>query len=155
MAGSFTAAFSQAIMERIITKTTADLLGSTVWLHLYSSTIDDTVGFATTGRVGTTAAATNYDSVSIVNSTTTWTVPSSTSPSTFENKIVLSATPSSGASTGWQTIKAFALASSSSTSAGLYWAWGDVIPNQTVSAGNTVQMATGALDITLGGGAAT
>ena len=156
MAGSYTAAYAKEISDQMVNASTASTgLPATVHLHLYSSTIDDTVVFGTTGRVGSTAAADNYDSISITNSTTTWTLPTSTSPTTFENKIVLTVTPASGASTGWQTIKAFALSDDSSTTAGLYFVWGDVTPNQTVSEGNTVQFATGALDITLGGGAAT
>lgn len=148
MAGGFTAAFTQDVLERVVRKSTADLTASTMWIHLYGSTLTDAVSSATTGR----CAGDNYAPVNVTNSTATWTAPTSTSPSQFENKVDITFTTS--ASTGWGTLKAYAVTDSSATG-GNYYLWGDISPNQTVSAGNTVQFSTGQLSVSAGGGSAT
>jgi hypothetical protein len=112
-----------------------------MWFHLYNTTLTDAATPATTGR----CAGTGYNPVNKVNSTATWTNPTTASPSATENKVEISYTTSAGAS--WGTIKAVLITSSSGTG-GVGYYWGDISPTQTVSSGNIVKFSTGALDIT-------
>lgn len=150
MAGGLTAAGQAIILRNIINSTSPGTMPSTeLFIHLYNSTLTDAVTLATTGR----CAGANYAPVSISNTTALWTNPGSTSPATVTNGQTIVLT--TAASTGWGTIKAFTIASSSSTGSGtIYW-WGDITPNQTISEGNAVQFSTGSLALILGGGSAT
>lgn len=152
MAGSFTDDFLQDIMEVVQNATGAPAtLSSTAWsIHLYHTTLTDQVALGTTGRIG---AADSIKTIS--NTTTTWTLASSTSPSSFQNKIVISFTTSASTGFGGSTAKAFTVQSGTSTAAGTIYAWGDISPTQVISSGNAVQFSTGDLVFNLGGGTAT
>ena len=142
MAGGLTREFQQDIMEVIVRKTTGLAMPSTVWLHLYNTTLNDLATSATTGR----CAGTGYTPKKVTNSTATWVAPTAASPSATENKVAVTYTTNAGS--GWGTIKAKLIASSSGTGGRAFW-WMDVTPNQAVSTGNTVQISTGAVDLTL------
>lgn len=143
MAGSLTAAVLQDLAQILQNATGAPTGFSTnLWLNLYHTTLTDAVALATTGRLGD-----NFQT-SVDNTTATWTLASATSPSAFQNKVVITIT-TAAASTA--TVKAFTLQDTSSTGTGNIIAWGDVTPNQTVTTGNTVQFSTGALTFTIGG----
>jgi hypothetical protein len=141
--GSKSRAFQADVLETIqnATGAPATLTAATMWFHLYNVQLADQNTPATTGR----CAGANYDSVKKVNSTATWTLASAASPSAMENKVTIVFT--TNASTGWGTIKAVQITSSSGTG-GVSYYWADVSPNQTVTAGNTVQLSTGGLEIT-------
>lgn len=142
MAGSLTRAFQQTVLNNIVRKSTADLTGSTWWIHLFNSTLTDAATPASTGR----CVGTGYTPKKITNSTASWVAPTAASPSATENKNVITFTTAAGAN--WGTIKAVLITSSSGTGGNGYW-WMDVTPNQAVSTGNTVQISTGAIDLTL------
>ena len=152
MAGSFTDDFLQDIMQVIQNATGAPSpLASTSWfIHLYNSTLTDTVALATTGRTPSTSAH-----VSINNTTATWTLASSTSPASFQNKIVITVSTAASTSLGGNTVQAFTIQDTSSTGSGNIIAWGDITPVQAISSGNLVQFSTGSLILNLGGGTAT
>lgn len=142
MAGNLMRAFQQDILENIVRKTTSISMPSTVWIHLYNTTLSDTATVASTGK----CAGTGYTPKKITNSTASWTAPTLAGPSASENKNVVTFTTAAGS--GWGTIKALTITSSSGNGGVGYW-WMDVTPNQTVSTGNTVSISTGAIDITL------
>ncbi len=143
MAGSLTAAVLSDVAQILQNATGAPAGFSTsLFLNLYLSTLNDTVALGTTGRLGD-----NFQTT-VSNTTSVWALASSTSPATFQNKVVITVT-TAAASTG--TVKAFTLQDTSTTSAGNIIMWGDVSPNQVVSTGNTVQFSTGALSVTIGG----
>ncbi len=148
MAGDLSQAFQQDVAQVIQEATGAPspLSATTWWVHLYNTTLNDSNTPATTGRVGSTAAGDNYNPVNVTNSTATWTLATLASPSAWENKIEISFT--TNASTGWGTVQAVQITSSSGTGGVSYW-WADVSPTQAISAGNTVKFSTGALDFTL------
>ncbi len=152
MAGSFTDDFLQDIMQVIQNATGAPAtLSSTDWfIHLYHSTLNDTVTLATTGRIGESDSV-----VAVDNTTATWTLASSTSPSSFENKTSISFTTAASTGLGGSTAAAFTIQDQNSTSAGTIYAWGDISPTQVISSGNSVQFSTGAIVLNLGGGTAT
>ena len=143
MAGSLTAAVLSDLAQ-ILQNATGAPAGFTtdMFLNLYSSTLTDAVALGTTGRLGD-----NFQ-IEFDNTTATWSLASATSPSNFDNKVVITVT-TAAASTA--TVVAFAIQDTSTTSAGNIIMWGDVTPNQTVTTGNTVQFSTGALTFTLGG----
>ena len=144
MAGSLTAAVLSDFAQILQNATGAPAgIGTTFFLNLYSSTLTDAVALGTAGRLGD-----NFQSTGFNNTTATWTLASSTSPSTFNNKIVITVTTAAATTA---TVKAFAIQDTSTTSAGNIILWGDVTPNQTVTTGNTVQFSTGALTFTIGG----
>ncbi len=143
MAGSLTAAVLSDVAQILQNATGAPAGFSTsLFLNLYLSTLTDAVALGTTGRLGD-----NFQTT-VSNTTSVWSLASSTSPATFNNKVVITVT-TAAASTG--TVKAFTLQDTSTTSAGNIIMWGDVTPNQVVSTGNTVQFSTGALSVTIGG----
>ena len=143
MAGSFTAAVLSDLLQ-IVQNATGAPAGFTtdMYLNLYGSTLTDAVALGTTGRLGD-----NFQ-IEFDNTTAVWSLASSTSPATFNNKVVITVT-TAAASTA--TVKAFAVQDTSTTSAGNIIFWGDVTPNQVVTTGNTVQFSTGTLTVTLGG----
>ena len=144
MAGSLTAAVLSDLAQILQNATGAPAtFGTTGFLNLYSSTLTDAVAIGTAGRLGD-----NFQSTGFNNTTATWSLASSTSPSSFNNKIVITIT-TAAASTA--TVKAFTVQDTSTTSAGNILFWGDVTPNQTVTTGNTVQFSTGTLTVTIGG----
>ncbi len=143
MAGSLTAVELQRLTQIVQNATGAPVGVSTnLWLNLYHTTLTDAVVIGTTGRLGD-----NFQT-SVENTTGTWTLAGATSPSLFQNKIDITVT-TAAASTA--TVKAFTLQDTSSTSAGNIITWGDVLPNQTVTTGNTVKFSTGALTFAIGG----
>ena len=147
MAGNFTQQHQAEVMNYRFGGYSTLVAESTMWVHLYHTTLNDAATPATTGRVGTTAAGDNYNPVSVPNTTSSWTAPTTASPSATENKLVLTFT--TNASTGWNSpIKAILITSSSGTG-GVSIAWADLSAQQTVSVGNTVRVSTGAIDITL------
>jgi hypothetical protein len=154
MAGSWTAAFHQDIMQVIqdATAAPAPLSASTWWLVLTHTTLTDAYAITDTGRMG--ANSTDFH-LKFTNSTATWTLADSTSPSKFNNKVVLTVTTGDFAAPAQTTVKGFFLASTNSTAAGVVYAWGDISPTQAVSTGNTIQFTTGQLVLRSGGGAAT
>ena len=144
MAGSLTAAVLSDLAQIVQNATAAPAgFGTTMFLNLYHTTLTDAVALGTTGRLGD-----NFQTSGFNNTTATWSLASSTSPSTFNNKIVITVT-TAAASTA--TVKAFTVQDTSTTSAGNIIFWGDVTPNQTVTTGNTVQFSTGSLTVTIGG----
>lgn len=143
MAGSLTALALQDVAQILQNATGAPTGFSTdLWLNLYHTTLTDAVVIGTTGRLGD-----NFQ-ISVDNTTAVWTLSGSTSPSSFNNKVVITVT-TAAASTA--TVRAFTLQDTSSTSAGNIVFWGDVSPIQTVTTGNTVQFSTGTLTFTIGG----
>lgn len=146
MAGNFTQEHQREVMRYRFGGYSTLVAESTMWVHLYNTTLTDAATPATTGRVGTTAAADNYNPVSVPNTTSSWVDPTLATPAATENKLVLTFT--TNATTGWGTIKAFLVTSSSGTG-GTSIAWGDLSTQQTVASGNTVRFSTGAIDITL------
>lgn len=146
MAGSKTQAFAADMLDHIINTTGAEVtVDSTMFIHLYNTTLNTAATPATTGRVGSTAAGDNYTPAKITNSTATWTRATTANPAATANKVEISFTTS--ASTGWGTVQAILITSSSGTGGVAYY-WADVSPTQAVSAGNIVKFSTGALDIT-------
>ena len=141
MAGNFSQAFQQDVLQAVFGKYTT-LAPSTMWVHLYNTTLNDTNTPATTGR----CAGANYDPVKISNTTGNWTSATAAGPSVTQNKAEVVFTTS--ASTGWGQIKSAQVASSSGTG-GLSYAWGDLSTAQTVASGNVVKFSTGALSFTL------
>jgi len=156
MAGSFTAAGFQEIMQTIQEATGAPVadgpFASTWHLQLTHTTLNDTHLITDTGRMA--QGATDFHQ-KFTNSTATWTLAGATSPSSFQNKVVITVTTGNFSAPSQTTIKGWYVASAQSTAAGTIYAWGDVTPTQTVSTGNTVQFSTGDLVFTLGGGTAT
>ena len=156
MAGSFSAEFLQDVMQTIQEATgapVADGPAASTWhLQLTHTTLNDTHLITDTGRMaqGSTDFHTKF-----TNSTATWTLAGNTSPSSIQNKVVITVTTGNFSAPSQTTIKGWYLASANSTAAGTIYAWGDVSPTQTVSTGNTVQFSTGDLVISMGGGAAT
>ena len=139
MAGDFLQAFQIDILERAFGKySTADVTASTLWVHLYATTLNDAATPATTGR----CPGQNYTPTNVPNTTTNWALPTSATTSVSINKTEISFTTS--ASTGWGTIKSVMVTSSSGTG-GVGYTWSDLGADQTVSLGNTVTISTGAL----------
>ena len=156
MPGAYSDLFAQELQETVMNATAAPALPlapTTTHIILTHTTLTDAYLITDTGRM---AGANSTDfTAQIANTTATWTLPTATSPSVFQNKVVITISTGNFSAPAESTIKGFFLASTNSTSAGRIIAWGDVTPNQTVSTGNTVSFATGALVFTLGGGTAT
>lgn len=141
MAGSKSNAFESNVLNYWLGKSFTSTAPANVFVRLYNSTLTDAVTGAT-DRVGTTAAADNYADVSVTNSSASWT--NSTSGGTKTNKVTITFTTS--ASTGWGTVRSFALlTSNSTTSTTNVMYWGDLTVSQAVSAGNVVRFTTGAI----------
>ena len=145
MAGGFSQAFQQDVLQYLTSHTTSPFDGgqSTAWVHLYNTTLTDANTPATTGR----CPAADYDPVKVAFTTANWTNPTAADPSVTQNKSEISYTTSAGGST-WGTIKAVQITSSSGTG-GVSYYWGDLTSNQTIGAGNVVKFSTGALQISL------
>ena len=154
MAGGYSAAFLQDIQQVIQDATGAPspLSASTWWLILNHTTWNDSKPITDSGRMG--ANSTDFH-LKFTNSTATWTLADATSPSKFQNKVVMTVTTGDFAAPAQTTIKSFILASTNSTAAGVVYAWGDISPTQAVSTGNTIQFTTGQLVLRAGGGTAT
>lgn len=156
MAGGYSALFMQELQETVMNATAAPALPlapTTTHIILTHTTLTDTYLVTDTGRM---AGANSTDfTAQIANTTATWSLPTATSPSVFDNKVVITVSTGNFSAPAETTIKGWFMASTSSTAAGRVIAWGDVTPNQTVSTGNTVSFAVSALTFTLGGGTAT
>ncbi len=155
MAGSYSALFMQELQEQVMNATAAPTLPvpTTVHLILTHTTLTDAYLITDTGRMAG-ANSTDFHQ-QIANTTATWTLPTSTSPSVFTNKVDIVMSTGNFSAPAETTVKGWFMASTNSTSAGTIFAWGDVTPNQVVSTGNTIQFSTGDLTFTLGGGSAT
>ncbi len=129
------------------------LAPTTTHLILTHTTLTDAFLITDTGRMAG-ANSTDFHQ-QIANTTATWTLPTATSPSVFQNKVVITMSTGNFSAPAETTIKGWFMASTNSTAAGRIIAWGDVTPNQTVSTGNTIQFSTGDLVVTMGGGTAT
>ncbi len=153
--GSYSALFMQELQEQVMNATAAPALQAPTTTHiiLTHTTLTDTYLITDTGRM---AGANSTDfHIQLANTTATWTLPTATSPSVFQNKVDIVISTGNFSAPAETTIKGWFMASTNSTSAGRIIAWGNVTPNQTVSTGNTVQFSTGDLTFTLGGGTAT
>jgi len=146
MAGDFARAFQQDMMEEMFGSSSTNQVPSTYWFHLYNTTLNDAATPATTGRVGTTAAADNYTPKNLGNTTVNFSAPTAADPSVSQTKVEIVFTTS--ATTGWGLVKAVQVASSSGTG-GRAIAWADLTVQQTISAGNTVKFSTGAFTVSL------
>jgi len=143
MGGNFLQAFQQDVLERSFGKySTVELTASTLWLHLYATTLNDAATPATTGR----CPGANYTPLNVVNTTAQWTSPTAATTSVTQNKAVLTYT--TNASTGWGTVNSIMISSSSGTG-GVGYAWGDLSTAQTIASGNTVRLSTGTVVIGL------
>ena len=156
MAGGYGSLFMQELQETVMNATAAPALPlapTTTHIILTHTTLNDAYVITDTGRM---AGANSTDfTAQIANTTATWSLPTATSPSAFDNKVVITISTGNFAAPSETTIKGWFMASTRSTSAGRIIAWGDVTPTQVVSTGNTVSFSTGALVFTLGGGTAT
>jgi hypothetical protein len=144
MAGSKSDFLENLVLNTIIGKST-DLtaaIPSTLWIVLLNTTINDAWGPTDTGEVGTTAAADNYTRYNFTNSTANWLKATT---GLTQNKTEFEFTAS--ASTGWGTVKSFALVTLDSTSAGEAIYWGDLTSPVAVTAGNVVRFSTGTMII--------
>lgn len=132
------------IMKNLFGYSTADLVASTAWFHLYNTTLNSAATPATTGR----CAGTGYTPTNVALSTAQWTNPTTAAPSAVDNKNVVTWTTAAGA--GWGTIKSVLVTSSSGTGGVAYW-WDTPSSSswQTVTTGNAVTASVGALDFTL------
>ena len=149
MAGSKSNEFSADVLDLMMGFSTAPLVGPSatggMWIHLYNTTLNSTSDPATTGRVGTTAAADNYLPILLASSSDQWNAPTTADPAVTSNTSEIVFTAS--ASTGWGLVKSVLITSSSGTGGISYW-WGDLTTEQTISSGNTVKFSTAALVIT-------
>lgn len=156
MVGAYSGLFAQELQETVMNATAAPALPlapTTTHIILTHTTLTDAYVITDTGRM---AGANSTDfTAQIANTTATWTLPTATSPSVFQNKIVITISTGNFSAPSETTIKGWFMASTRSTAAGRVIAWGNVSPTQTVSTGNTVSFATGALTVSLGGGTAT
>ncbi len=155
MAGGYSALFLQEMQETVMNATAAPALlaPTTTHLILTHTTLNDTFLITDTGRMAG-ANSTDFQQ-QIANTTATWSLPTATSPSVFDNKGIITVSTGNFSAPSETTIQGWFMASTNSTAAGRIIAWGDVTPNQTVSTGNTVSFAVSALSFTLGGGTAT
>lgn len=142
MAGNFSRVTQQDILEYYFGGYSTAVSASTYWFHLYNTTLNDANTPATTGR----CAGSNYNPKNLANTTVNFSAPTAADPSAAENKVELVFTTS--ASTGWGTLKALQVATSSGTG-GRSIAWADLSTDQVVLLGNTVKLSTGAWDVTL------
>lgn len=149
MAGGFTADFQQNILEWVLNSTSPATTPSTdTFIILFHTTLDDTIAITDTGRVG---QGTTDFTVAVGNTTNTWTLPTATSPSNFQNKTTITVSTGDFAAPNETTVKGFIWTDANSTASGNVLAWGNISPTQTLSTGNVIQFSTGQLTISLGG----
>ena len=143
MSGDLSRAWQQDILQQAFGRySTGNLTASTLWIHLYASTLNDASTPASTGR----CTGANYAPLNVGNTTGNWTSATAASPSVTENVSALTFTTS--ASTGWGTLRSV-LVSSSSGSGGTAYLWGDLSTAQTVASGNEVKFTAGAFSVSL------
>lgn len=136
MAGGKTDFFENLMLDYYIGKANASTAPATLYMALFTSTLDDGLTSTYSGE----CTGGNYARVAITNSSSYW---SNSTDGTKHNLTTIQFTTS--ASTGWTTVKSAALADAAT--AGNFYYWGD-IPPQTVVAGNVVQFSTGTVVIT-------
>lgn len=145
MAGSKSDWLEVAVGDHLLGKSSTNLstaaVGSTVWVALWNSTINDTWTTTSTGE----CAGSTYARINVVNSSANWT---NSTAGSKQNKTAVTFTTAAGAD--WGTIQSFSISDSSSTSAGNIYYWGDLTVNQTIASGNTVRFSTGAIIVTEG-----
>ena len=147
MAGDFLQSFQIDVLELAFGQySTGNITASTLWVHLYNTTLNDAATPATTGRVGTTAAADNYTPTNVANTTVNWAAPTAATTSVTINKTEIGFT--TAATTGWGTVQSVMITSSSGTG-GVGYAWADLSTAQVIASGNVVKISTGALQFKL------
>ncbi len=142
MAGDFSRAFQEDVMEELFGAYSTNIAPSTYWFHLYATTLNDAATPATTGR----CPGTGYDPVNQPNTTVYWTDATAADPSVTQTKVEISYT--TNAAGDWGTLQSLLITSSSLTG-GTAIAWADLSTDQVISAGNTVKFSTGAITISL------
>lgn len=149
MAGGFSAVFAQDIMNWVQNSTAAPTAPSTdTFIILYHTLVSDATLITDTGRVGQGSTAFTEP---VGNTTNVWTLAGSTTPSSFQNKVVITISTGNFAAPTQTTVRGFLWTEASSTVAGRVLGWGNISPTQTISTGNTIQFSTGALIMSLGG----
>lgn len=136
MAGGKTNYFENLMLDYYIGKANASTAPATLYMALFTSTLDD--GLTSTYPGECTGG--NYARAAITNSSNFW---SNSTDGTKHNLSTITFT--TNASTGWGTIKSGAIADAATGGNFLYW--GD-IPPQVVVPGNVVQFSTGTVVIT-------
>ena len=147
MAGDFSRGWQQDILQFAFGRQSAGpatINTTEQWFHLFTTTLNDSHAASQAGR----CTGGNYDSVLLANTSSNWTDATAADPSVTQNITEISFTPSSGASTGWTTLQAVMVTSSSETG-GIAYLWADLSTDQTVSVGNTVKFSTGAFTVSL------
>jgi hypothetical protein len=142
MAGDFSRAWQQDVMEELFGGYSTNVAPSTYWFHLYATTLNDAATPATTGRCPGAA----YDPVNKPNTTDTFSAPTAADPSLTQNKVEIVYTTNAGSD--WGTVSSLLITTSSGTG-GTAVGWADLSTDQTISSGNTVKFSTGALTISL------
>lgn len=140
MAGSKSDFLENSVLDYWLGKSFTSTAPATVYVRLYNSTINDASDAATNQCAGA-----NYPAggLAVTNSSANWrnsTGGSKTNKTTF--------TFTTSASTGWGTVRAFAISRTNSTTTGALLYWGDLTAQQVIAAGNVVQFSTGAIVIT-------
>jgi hypothetical protein len=140
MAGSKSDYLENLVINTIIGKST-DLtatVSTTLWIALLNTTANDAWSGGDTGE----CVGADYTRYEFDNSTgTNWTKATT---GLVQNKATFEF--STSASTGWGTLRSFAIVDSSAGAGNSYY-WGDLTAPVSVSAGNVVRFSTGALRI--------
>lgn len=147
MAGSKSDWLEMLVGDSILGKSSTNLstgnpangVGSTVFVALYNSTIND----ASDATSDAECSGSTYARVGVANTSANWT---NSTAGSKQNKTEISFTLDAGSD--WGTVKAFAILNNNSTTAGEIIYWGDLTTNQTISSGNVVRFSTAAIVIT-------
>ncbi len=144
MAGDFSRGWQQDILEATFGRYQALTAINTTeqWFHLFTTTLNDSHGASQAGR----CTGGDYDSVLVANTSGNWTQATAADPSVTQNITEISFT--TDASTGWTTLQAV-MVTSSSDNGGIAYLWADLSTDQTVAAGNVVKFSTGAFTVSL------
>jgi hypothetical protein len=137
MAGSKSNYLENRVINSIVGKSTTLTAPSTMWIALTNSTINDAWSPTDTGE----CAGANYTRFQFTNSTASNWTKGTTGTVTNKDTFVFS----TAASTGWGTVRAFAIVDTSSTGSGNSWFWGDLTSPVVITAGNVVRFSTGTL----------
>jgi hypothetical protein len=139
MAGSKSNYLENRTINTLVGASTTLTAPSTYWVALWASTMNDTFDAGSTGE----CIGANYSRIAVTNTTASnWTKATA---GIVTNKSVITFT--TAASTGWGTVRCFALLDTSSTASGNIWFWGDLSSPQAISAGNVVRFTTGAITL--------
>ena len=146
MAGSKSNFMEDLVLDSILGKSDTHLstgnpaagVGTTVYVSLYNTTINDTVDALTDECSGST-----YARVAVANTSANWT---NSTAGSKQNKTVIQFTTAAGSD--WGVVKAFAILTTNTTTVGEAIYYGDLTVNQTISSGNVVRFSTAAVVIT-------